>query len=63
MNTLVEGGVPVTSLSTASYADTRPVESNETKEGKAANRRIEIVMVPDLALLPGYDELAEIADE
>ena len=29
----------------------------DTREGKAANRRIEIVVVPDLSTLPGFEEL------
>ncbi len=61
VRTLQEGGVPVTRLSGSSYAENRPVEPNRTKEGKAANRRIEIVVVPDLSLLPGYEELEQMA--
>ncbi len=61
VRTLNEGGVPTARLSAASYADNRPVGSNDDREGKASNRRIEIVVVPDLSLLPGYNELAEIA--
>lgn len=61
VRTLNEGGVPITHLSAASYAENRPVMANDNREGKAANRRIEIVVVPDLSLLPGYNELAEIA--
>jgi len=61
VNTLVEGGVPVTSLSAASFAENRPIDTNKTKEGKAKNRRIEIVVVPDLSQLPGYEELEKMA--
>jgi len=60
VRTLQEGGVPVEHLSAASFAETRPVDTNKTKEGKARNRRIEIVVVPDLSLLPGYDELEKL---
>ncbi len=58
---LSEGGVALHRLSAASYSDHRPVEPNETAEGRAANRRIEIVVVPDLSLLPGSSELEEMA--
>jgi chemotaxis protein MotB len=61
VKTLQEGGVPVTRLSAASFAENRPVDTNKTKEGKAANRRIEIVVVPDLSQLPGYSELEKLA--
>jgi chemotaxis protein MotB len=57
MKTMIEAGMPAPKISAASYADTRPVKSNDTPEGKAANRRIEIVLVPDLSGLPGFDEL------
>ena len=60
VRTLQEGGVPVGRLSAASFAENRPVDTNKTKEGKAANRRIEIVVVPDLSLLPGYEELEKL---
>ena len=57
MKTMIESGMPAGRISAASYADTRPVKANDTDEGKAANRRIEIVLVPDLSGLPGFDEL------
>jgi chemotaxis protein MotB len=57
MKTMVEAGMPATRISAASYADTRPVRANDTDDGKSANRRIEIVLVPDLSGLPGFDEL------
>jgi chemotaxis protein MotB len=61
VNTLKEGGVPPERLSAASFSEFRPVAKNDSKEGKASNRRIEIVLVPDLSLLPGYEELSQIA--
>lgn len=57
LRALVEGGVAADRLSAATYGELRPAASNETEEGRAANRRIEIVVVPDLSTLPGYDEL------
>jgi chemotaxis protein MotB len=44
------GGLNASNLSAIGYADNRPVASNETDEGKMANRRIEITLYPkDLA--------------
>lgn len=59
--TMMDNGMPAERLSAASYADTQPVQSNETVEGKAANRRVAIVIVPDLSSLPGYDELQKMS--
>lgn len=45
LRTLVEyHGLPPGRMSAAGYADQRPVASNETPEGRAANRRVEIVV-------------------
>ncbi|MEM9458092.1 MAG: OmpA family protein [Myxococcota bacterium] len=60
LRALVEGGVPGRRLSAATFGELRPAKSNDTAAGRAANRRIEIVMVPDLSTLPGYDELNEL---
>ncbi|NOY86778.1 MAG: OmpA family protein [Deltaproteobacteria bacterium] len=46
-------GIDPEKLSAAGYGEYQPVASNETAEGKAANRRIEIV------LLPPYEKLSE----
>lgn len=54
---LMEHGVAPEAVSAASFADTRPVASNADRDARALNRRIEIVVVPDLSDLPGYDEL------
>ena len=41
-----EGGVDRANLSAVGYADTKPIASNETEEGRTANRRIEIALYP-----------------
>lgn len=52
-----EGGIDRAMISAGGYADTRPVESNDTDAGKAANRRIEIVLYPrDLAEIVKTDQ-------
>lgn len=43
---LVDQGLPAGRLAAVALADTQPVASNETPEGRAANRRIEIRLVP-----------------
>lgn len=60
VKTMVAVGMPPERISAASYALYQPVAPNESKEGKAANRRIEIVVIPDLSALPGYDELQQV---
>ena len=40
------GMVPAARLSAVGYGDSRPVAPNDTKEGKAKNRRVEIVFTP-----------------
>lgn len=43
---LQEKGVDPKLLSPAGYAEYKPIESNDTEEGKSKNRRIEIVLIP-----------------
>ena len=50
-------GVPVNRLSAAGYAETQPVSSNDTPEGRQQNRRIEIVLMPNLDELPDLSAL------
>jgi len=49
---LAEAGVPTQRMAAVSLADTQPVAPNDTAEGKAANRRIEIRLVPAPAAVP-----------
>lgn len=52
---LAERGVPPQRLAAVSLADTEPVAPNETPEGRAANRRIEIRLVPAPAAAAAVD--------
>ena len=61
VKTMIEAGMPANRVSAASYADANPVQPNDTAEGKAANRRVAITVVPDLASLPGYEELQKLS--
>ena len=58
---LEEKGVERARLSAAGYADSQPVASNETAEGRAQNRRIEIVLMPNLDELPDLSSLEQDA--
>ncbi|GAB3674837.1 OmpA family protein [Salinisphaera aquimarina] len=44
--TLVENGVEARRIGARGFGDTRPIASNDTPEGRRANRRIEAVIVP-----------------
>lgn len=55
---LAEKGVDPARLSAAGYADTQPVASNAEAEGRRQNRRIEIVLMPNLDELPDLSGLA-----
>lgn len=42
------GGLDPTRLHAAGYGETDPVETNNTEEGRQANRRVELVLQPDV---------------
>lgn len=59
---MIENGMASENLSAAGYADTQPVASNETADGRAQNRRIEIVLQPNLDELPDLSSLEKMLD-
>lgn len=60
LQAMIDAGMPNTRISASSYGEYRPTASNDTDEGKAKNRRIEIIVVPDLSQLPGAEELEQL---
>ena len=54
---LITQGIPAERVSAAGYAETQPVDTNDTEEGRAHNRRIEIQLVPNLDELPDLSSL------
>ncbi|TLY15792.1 MAG: OmpA family protein [Nitrospirae bacterium] len=51
-----EGGLDSASLSAVGYGDTRPAASNETEEGRQANRRVEILLLPHSPTQPSKEQ-------
>lgn len=60
LKTMIDAGMAPDQISGATYGDTQPVSDNTTAAGKKLNRRIAIVIVPDLSGLPGNEELEKI---
>ena len=44
-------GIPQTRMAIGGYGDTSPIESNDTAEGRAHNRRVDIVILSQKALM------------
>jgi len=59
-----QGGVDRQYLSAVGYADTHPLASNDSEEGRSSNRRIEIVLYPkDLKEIAGQVETSTAASK
>jgi chemotaxis protein MotB len=54
---LVAAGMKPEGVGAAGYAEFAPVAANETPEGRAQNRRIEIILEPNLSDLPSLESL------
>ncbi|OFZ30103.1 MAG: hypothetical protein A2622_09630 [Bdellovibrionales bacterium RIFCSPHIGHO2_01_FULL_40_29] len=63
LKTMIDAGLPADQISGSSYADTQPTADNATPEGRKLNRRIAIVIVPDLSDLPGNDEIEKLEEK
>jgi chemotaxis protein MotB len=49
---MIDEGFPAGQLAAAGYADKDPIGNNRSRGGRQKNRRIEIIIVPDLSELP-----------
>lgn len=54
---LIDAGVQPASLSGAGYGEYQPVASNDDRDGRRLNRRIEIVMLPNLDVIADAEPL------
>lgn len=54
---MTEAGVPPEMISAAGYAEFDPIAPNDTEDNKKMNRRVEVVFLPKLDELPGFDAL------
>jgi chemotaxis protein MotB len=52
---MVENGVKPEMLSAAGQAEFDPIADNEEKEGMAQNRRVEIIFMPKIEEMPGFE--------
>jgi chemotaxis protein MotB len=60
---LQDKGVPPENLSAAGYSEYQPVAKNVPGQGKGQNRRIEIILMPNLDELPDLKDLEKILSE
>jgi len=58
---LVDAGLDPKHVSAAGYAENDPVAPNDTPEDKQKNRRIEVVVQPNIDELPKFDEPANVS--
>jgi chemotaxis protein MotB len=49
---IVDHGIAPARLSAAGYAEYHPVASNDTTEGRSQNRRVDIIVLPRISVLP-----------
>jgi chemotaxis protein MotB len=56
---MIDQGMPADRISAVGYAETQPIDTNDTEEGRARNRRIEIALMPNLDELPDLSSLSQ----
>jgi chemotaxis protein MotB len=56
---MIQAGVPAANISSAGAAEFDPLVANDTTENKMQNRRVEIVFMPKLDELPGFENIGK----
>lgn len=59
LDLMIKAGMDPKRVSAAGYADVLPIATNDSDDGKKQNRRIEIVLVPNIEDLPSIDDKAQ----
>lgn len=59
VNAMTDAGYPANQLGAAGYGEYDPVGNNDSDTGKEQNRRIEIVLMPQLGDIPGMKEMLQ----
>jgi chemotaxis protein MotB len=59
VNHMIAQGFPTDHIGAAGYAEVDPVAPNDDETGRAQNRRIEIILMPNLGELKGMREMIE----
>jgi len=54
---MIADGYPGTRIGAAGFGEFDPIASNDTPDGKEQNRRIEIILMPNLGEIPGMKEM------
>ncbi|HEX2679254.1 MAG TPA: OmpA family protein, partial [Polyangiales bacterium] len=62
VRSLLGSGMQTSQLSAASYGEFHPLMPNDSPRGRQANRRIEIVLLPDLSNVPGAGASEPLAE-
>ena len=50
---LVNRGIPAERLVAVGFGETRPIETNQTEDGRSANRRVEFNLIDQVEPVPG----------
>ena len=59
VKSLIDAGYPSNKVGAAGYGENDPVGDNSTEEGREQNRRIEIILMPNLGEIPGMKEMLQ----
>lgn len=57
VDAMIASGYPPGRLGAAGFGEFDPIAGNDTEDGKEQNRRIEIILMPNLGEIPGMKEL------
>lgn len=57
VKTMIEAGYPPAQIGAAGFGEYDPVADNASPDGKELNRRIEIILMPQLGEIPGMQEM------